>query len=150
MCLVRALCFFRRLTTVHPCETRRDPMRLSSERIEKEEGIDIHIDQRWKTQGRGGGLPPLRTMCAKHRPQKDNRGGGLGMRRSYEYTFKRLMIIASCILAMELSEKTPACLIGMASWRLRLTALTYRSSAQHSKKIRRISRRLLLPGAASC
>ena len=90
----------------------------------------------------------MRTMCAKHRPQKGNRGGGLGMRRSYEYTFKRLMIIASCILAMELSEKTPACLIGMASWRLRLTALTYRSSAQHSKKIRRISRRLLLPGAA--
>ena len=94
-------------------------------------------------------MPPLRTMCAKHRPQKGNRGGGLGMRRSYEYTSKRLMIIAFCILAMELSEKTPACLIGMASWRLRLTALTYRGSAQHSKKIRRISRRFLLPGAVS-
>ena len=39
---------FRKLTTVHPCETRRDPMSLSSERTEKEEGIDIHVDQRWK------------------------------------------------------------------------------------------------------
>ena len=85
--------FLRRLTTVHPCETRRDPMRLSSERIEKEEGIDIHIAKMEKTQGRGGGLPPLRTMCAKHWPQKGKRGGGLGMRCWYEYTFRRLMIM---------------------------------------------------------
>ena len=46
-----------------------------------------------KTQGRGGGLPPLRTMCAKHWPQKGKRGGGLGMRCWYEYTFRRLMIM---------------------------------------------------------
>jgi hypothetical protein len=46
-----------------------------------------------KTQGRGGGLPPLRTMCAKHWLQKGKRGGGLGMRCWYEYTFRRLMIM---------------------------------------------------------
>ena len=68
-------------------------MRLSSERMEKEEGIDIHGTTAGKTQGRGKGLPPLRTMCAKHRPQKGNRGRGLDMRCSNEYTFKRLMIM---------------------------------------------------------
>jgi hypothetical protein len=45
------------------------------------------------TQKRGGGLPPLRTMCAKHWPQKGKRGGGLGMRCWYEYTFKHLMVM---------------------------------------------------------
>jgi hypothetical protein len=47
MCGADVFFVFRRLTTVHSCETRRDPMRLSSERTEKEEGIDIHVDQRW-------------------------------------------------------------------------------------------------------
>ena len=95
--------FLRRLTTVHPCETRRDPMRLSSERIEKEEGIDIHIEQRW------GGLPPLRTMCAKHWPQKGKRGGGLSMRCWYEYTFRRLVIMdASPFLGLPVGGSSAA------------------------------------------
>ena len=93
-------------------------------------------------------MPPLRSMCAKHRPQKGNRGGGLGMRCSYDYILSASWSSPSASSRWS-SLKIPACLMWMASWRLRLTALTYRGSAQHCKKIRRISRRFLLPGAVS-